>query len=135
MGRTRRSGHTADEALPLQLHIVGLQKSVGPISCRLALATHAGRGRRPPIPAATRSSYACGQEVPRGRQDPEEAAEAQEAEAAEEARRVENTRSNPSCARPRARTRGWMDSLIAAQLEWTRDAADSTTALGKEGLR
>jgi hypothetical protein len=32
MGRTRRSGSTAGEALLLQLHIVGPQKGVGPFS-------------------------------------------------------------------------------------------------------
>jgi hypothetical protein len=36
MGRTRRSGNTAGEALPLQLHIAGPQKGVGPFSRRRA---------------------------------------------------------------------------------------------------
>ena len=47
MGRTRRSGNTAGEALPLQFHIAGLQKGVGSFSAavvpsRLAQATAAG---------------------------------------------------------------------------------------------
>ena len=46
MGRTRRSGNTADEALPLQLHIVGPQKGVGPFFRRRALAAGAGRSGR-----------------------------------------------------------------------------------------
>lgn len=32
MRMTRRSGQTAGEALPLQFHIVGSQKGVGPLS-------------------------------------------------------------------------------------------------------
>jgi hypothetical protein len=36
MGRTRRSGRTAGEALLLQLHIAGSQKGVGPFSNRRA---------------------------------------------------------------------------------------------------
>jgi hypothetical protein len=58
---------------------------------QLAQATAAGRQCQPP---RGRPSYACEQEVSRGRQDAEEAAETQAAEAAEEARRVEDTRSS-----------------------------------------
>ena len=32
MGKARRSGRTAGETLPLQLHIAGPQKGVGPLS-------------------------------------------------------------------------------------------------------
>jgi hypothetical protein len=38
MGKTRRSGRTAGEALPLQLHIAGPQKGVGSFSCRVGFA-------------------------------------------------------------------------------------------------
>ena len=49
MGRTRRSGSTAGEALPLQLHIAGPQKGVGSVSLswpasRQTLAQAGGRG-------------------------------------------------------------------------------------------
>jgi hypothetical protein len=47
MGATRRSGNTAGEALPLQLHIAGPQKGVGSLSRRqpswYAQAVHASR--------------------------------------------------------------------------------------------
>jgi hypothetical protein len=60
MGRTRRSGHTAGEALPLQLHIAGLTTvGVGSFSRRRALAACAGRSRRPSMSAATRSAVLC----------------------------------------------------------------------------
>jgi hypothetical protein len=36
MRRTRRSGQTAGEALPLQFHIVGSQKGAGPLNRRRA---------------------------------------------------------------------------------------------------
>jgi hypothetical protein len=42
MRRTRRSGSTAGEALPLQLHIAGPQKGVGPFSRGRALVAGAG---------------------------------------------------------------------------------------------
>ena len=43
MRRTRRSGSTAGEALPLQLHIAGPQKGVGSLSCVvLASPDHPG---------------------------------------------------------------------------------------------
>jgi hypothetical protein len=58
MGKTRRSGQTAGEAMPLQLHIAGPQKGVGSFSRRHALAACAGR-RRTSIPPATRSAVGC----------------------------------------------------------------------------
>jgi len=81
MGRTRRSGHTAGEALPLHLHIAGNKKGVGSFSPRRA----PGPGRaaavgRPCQQPSGWPSYACEHEVPCGRQDAEEAAETQEAE-------------------------------------------------------
>ena len=53
MGATRRSGNTAGEALPLQLHIVGPQKGVGPFFRRRALAGGADRSGRPSFLEAT----------------------------------------------------------------------------------
>jgi hypothetical protein len=99
MGRIRRSGHTAGEALPLQLHIAGPQKGVGSFCRCRAFAPCVGRSRRPSILAghAVGRPMLSVQEVPRGRQDAKEAAETQEAEAAERARRVEDTRSSLSC--------------------------------------
>ena len=91
MGRTRRSGHTAGEALPLQLHTAGPHKG----GRRVILSPPCPRG----LPGHSRGP-SCHQ--PRGwalrlrtggvmwRQDAKEAAETQEAEAAQEARRVED---------------------------------------------
>jgi hypothetical protein len=60
MGTTRRSGNTAGEALPLQFHIVGPQKSVGPFFGRRALAPGAGfRRRRPHQQLRRQGSYAA----------------------------------------------------------------------------
>jgi hypothetical protein len=59
MRRTRRSGSTAGEALPLQLHIAGPQKGVGPFSRGRALAACAGHCYRPSLPPATRSAVLC----------------------------------------------------------------------------
>ena len=59
MRRTRRSGSTAGEALPLQLHIAGPQKGVGPFLRGRALAACAGHCHRPSLPPATRSAVLC----------------------------------------------------------------------------
>jgi len=63
MGKTRRSGNTADEALRMQFHIAGSQKGVGSFSRR-----HAFRGlRRPPPQAVHSNSYVVGRGMPRAR--------------------------------------------------------------------
>jgi hypothetical protein len=77
MGRTRRSAHTAGEALPLQLHIAGPQKGVRSFSRPVPPGL---RRPRPQAVAKRSAVHACEQEVPRGRQNAEEAAETQEAE-------------------------------------------------------
>jgi hypothetical protein len=51
MRKTRRSGLTASEAQPLQLHIAGPQKGVGSLSVGRPLAARAGCGHRRPFQA------------------------------------------------------------------------------------
>jgi hypothetical protein len=82
MGRTRRSGSTAGEALPLQLHIAGPQKGVGRFSAPCPRGLCSRRLVHPSGHAVC--LCACEPEVSPGRQHSEEAAETQEAETAEE---------------------------------------------------
>ncbi len=57
MGRTRRSGRTAGEALPLQLHIAGSQKGVGPFSNGVPPLPAQGRSHRRFRPGGRRGSF------------------------------------------------------------------------------